>query len=91
MDEAFSESTDSNLISFDWLVFGIRWFATELGKQLQDAIEVSQSRSVSIDELVHHEIAVEHVLIAVLNFTSDAVQEFCLYLRKCLCRGATST
>ena len=57
------------------------WFSAELRKQLQDSVEVSQTWAVAINELVHYEIAIEYVFIAVLNFTGDVVKELSLNLR----------
>ena len=59
------------------LVFG--WLAAELRKQLQHAIEMGQTRAVSINKLVEDEFAITHVFVVFLNVTSQTMQELALH------------
>jgi len=62
------------LFRFDWL----RRCASQLRKQLQHAIQVSQARTISIDKFVQHVITVSHVLMVIVYLNGKTMQKLSL-------------
>ena len=78
--------------SRDEILAGLGRFAVaELGEDLQNTVQMRQTRSESVDELVEHELALFKSPITVANFLGQIVQELRLNSTERLGGGTTRT